>query len=209
MLSAIIFDFDGTLVDSIGQIWDEYRRVQEEMGLPQVTQRQFSRVIGLPWDTLLETLWPGIDRDRFSASYDRDVEEPAPFNGVSPLLERLSVQSSLGLMTSRGPGTLFPQMEGCGIDEGVFSAIMHRENTDYHKPDHRALIQMLGMLGCDPADAVYVGDSVIDARCAIGASVLFIGVLTGGAHPDDLADEGIEHIVDDVTCIEPLIQELG
>ena len=209
MLKAVIFDFDGTLVDTIDSIWAEYQRVISEMGLKKVSHRDFTRNVGRAWDEILGIFWPGLDPYEFTKHYRVQAETVKPIPGVDSALRRMSRDYALAIMTSRGEKTFMPHMRKAGIDSGLFRAIYNRNDLKYNKPDPRALAPVLKSLGIRPDEAVYVGDSIIDAECAQKAGAGFIAVLSGGAYEDDFKAMGVKDIIPSVASLPELLYGKG
>jgi phosphoglycolate phosphatase len=206
---ALVFDFDGTLADSIGSIWLEYQRTIAEMGLPEVSHREFTRQIGRPWNDILRSFWPGIDPEEFSRHYRFQAENICPFPGVPPAVRELSGDYTLAIMTSRGEKSFKPGLKRSGLDAGMFKAIFCRDGLAYNKPDPRALAPVFEALCMKPAETVYIGDSVIDAQCALAAGAGFVAVLSGGAYGDDFRELGVKRIIPSVAQLPSALKGAG
>jgi len=209
MAEALVFDFDGTLVDSITSIWAEYQRAVSAMGLPPITHRQFTREVGRAWDDIIRSFWPGLDPREFTRHYNQSAERMDAIPGVRDALDSLSGDYTLALMSSRGVRTLKPAMEKAGFGNSLFKRVWGRDDLRYNKPDPRALTQVCEGLGIRAGDAIYIGDSVIDARCALDAGCGFIAVLSGGGYPEDFRENGVEDIIASVADMPSLLQGRG
>jgi len=195
MIKAIIFDFDGTLVDSVKSIWKEYRRVMSIMGLRKVTYREFTRHLGRPWDQVLKSMWPDVDIKEFNSHYKLDAETVKPIKDVSTALEKLNGKYALAILTSRGEHSLKIHMQNAGLKPGLFQAIQHKDNLKNHKPHPDAIKDTCSKLGVAIGEVVYVGDSIIDAECAKSAHAKFIGVLSGSASEKEFKACGADYII--------------
>ncbi|MFC2163119.1 HAD family hydrolase [Candidatus Altiarchaeota archaeon] len=198
MSQVIVFDYDGTLVDTVPGIWAEFKRVRNEMGLHEVSYHDFCMHVGKPWAKVLKGLWPDVDVSEFSAAYDKQAEGVKPVAGGPEALAALHERFMLCLLTSRGGGSLFSDLPGAGYDVGLFNMVFQRDNMDVHKPDPAVFAHAARMLSVNAGDLVYVGDAVVDARSAIDARLRFIGVLSGAATEDDFRSLGVKEIVDSV-----------
>lgn len=207
MAGALIFDFDGTLVDTMPSIWAEYERVMVKLGLPEVSHREFTKQMGKPWNTILETLWPDRDPAEFNRVYWQDAEDIKPIEGAAQALTELKESHRLVIMSSRGPGSLRTYLKRAGIDERLFQAIYDREGIRHNKPDPRALEQVMKELSLDPEDTIFVGDGVVDAECAKEAGVRFVAVLSGGAYEEDFRDLGVSQVAGSVAELPSLLKE--
>ena len=209
MIKAVIFDFDGTLVDTMGSIWAEYERTMEEMKLPKITHREFTRHVGRAWNEIIKTFWPDLNPAEFTRHYHVEDEEVKPFKGGEEALKELSKTYTLALMTSRGKKTLFPNMTRAGLEPGLFKLIHHRNSLTHNKPDPRALLQVCKELKIKPSETIYIGDSIIDAECAQKAGAGFVAVLSGGAYPDDFKAMGVKDIIPSIAQLPSLLKREG
>lgn len=189
---AVLFDFDGTLIDSVDSVWKEYERTAQTLKLPKKTFRDFAQELGRPWEQALLRLWPHVDVKKFTRVYRQKKEKAGAIEGAAETLRRLKERYKLGIMTSRGGKTLYMHLKTTGIDQNLFDVILHRESLKSHKPNPEALYQACMELELKPEEVVYVGDAVLDAECAIKAGMPFIGVLTGGATRKDFEKTGVK-----------------
>jgi len=209
MAKALVFDFDGTLVDSIGSIWEEYQRVMEAMNLKRVTHREFTRHIGRAWADVITSLWPGVDPKEFTSHYRLEAEVVKPIDGADMALEKLAEKYVLAIMSARGGETLNPHLRRMGYNLELFKAVYHRNNLKYNKPDPRAILQVCKRLKVKPGDVIYIGDSIVDAECALKAGAGFIAVLSGGAYPEDFREMGVTDIIGSVAELPSHLEERG
>ncbi|MBD3387860.1 MAG: HAD-IA family hydrolase [Candidatus Altiarchaeales archaeon] len=199
MAELLVFDFDGTLVDSIGSVWAEFQNVMETMDLEKVTRAEFNRHVGRSWDDVIRSLWRGIDPAEFTRHYNIRAEKASLFEGEEEALKKLSKGHTLAIMTGRGRETLYNHIRAASLDLSLFKAVYHKNNLEYPKPDPRSLEQVCRELGFEPSDSVYVGDSIVDAECSSKAGVGFIGVLSGGTSREEFSEWGVTDTIRDVT----------
>lgn len=208
MLRAIVFDFDGTLIDTTNSIWGEYKRVAALMGLEEVEFEKFTSQLGKPWVAALMGLWPDVDIDRFNKLYRGNVEKSTPIVGVKETLELLSKKYRLAILTSRGEDTLYSHLKLMGIDPGIFYVILHKGSITRHKPDPSALFQISRKLMVGMDDMLYVGDSIVDLECAVNAGVVFVAVLSGGTRRDMFLSNGAQYVIDSIARLPVLLERL-
>jgi len=209
MIKVVVFDFDGTLVDSTESIFREYQRVVKLMGLREISYAEFRRELGKPWNKVLESLWPGVDVRKFSEVYRQEKEKTELLAHVPEALAELHGRFRLALLTSRGEKTLYGILEESGIRKETFEVILHKDSLHAHKPDPEALRHLLRVMKLKPGEAVYVGDSVVDAACAKAAGVAFVGVLTGGATRGEFEGLGVSHVISSMEELPALIASLA
>jgi len=188
-----LFDFDGTLADSVELIMASFRHATQRV-LGAVPDEALLRAgIGLP---LIEQM-QNLDADRWQQLYDVYVEHNAavhdellrPYPGVSELLAGLRGQGRrLGVVTSKRRETARRGLEVLGL--GEFDVLVGYEDTDQHKPGPQPLLHALQLLGAGPEQAVYVGDTAWDVRAGRAAGVATIAVAWGVAGREELAAEG-------------------
>ena len=87
----------------------------------------------------------------------------------------------------------------------LIDVFLARDDTDRPKPDPHHLLKIIQSLNIKPEETIMVGDSTLDATCAVDANVLFIGVLTGIANREELIKAGSYIVLPNVTDITTLI----
>jgi pyrophosphatase PpaX len=187
-----LFDFDGTLADSLDLIMASFRHATGRV-LGAVPDEAVLRAgIGRP---LIDQM-RGLDPERAEELYDVYVEHNLrhhddllrPFPGVDELLAALRAQRRrLGIVTSKRRATAERGAELLGL--GAFEVLVGWEDTDAHKPGPEPVLRALELLGADAADALYLGDAPWDIRCGRAAGAATAAVLWGAGSRDELAAE--------------------
>jgi phosphoglycolate phosphatase len=185
--SSILFDFDYTLADSSPGVLDCANHALEGLGLPTTTREDVNRTIGL---SLPETLvhLAGEEYRWRSGEFHRLFVERA--NEVMADFTTVFVEATEVIASLRGEGislgivsTKFRyRIEAILSREGLldlFDVIVGGEDVERHKPDPEGLLTAIKRLGCSVSEALYIGDSVIDAEAARRARVPFVAVLSG------------------------------
>lgn len=205
MPQAIIFDVDGTLVDSVdlhARSWQEaLRRFGHDAPFAEVR-----RQIGKGGDELMKAfLSPGeIERrgeeieawrgERFKAEYMPQVR---PFPRVRELFEHILARGQrIGLGTSGKPDELEHHEALLGIGDLDLAATTS-DDADRSKPHPDIVQAVLGKLGVAPGEAAMVGDTPYDAIAAGRAGVAAVGVLCGGFPADELRRAGCAALFQD------------
>ena len=184
---AVIFDWDGTLMDSTGTIVRSIQMACADLDLPVPDRQRASWVIGLSLESALYHVAPDLqaeDLDHFVARYkhhffQRDQEMPL-FDGVPPLLQALREQR-VKLAVATGKGRLgLNRVLATSQLEGYFD--MTRCADESHgKPHPGMLYDIIGQLGLDPEHVLMVGDTTHDVLMAHNAGVDSLAV-SYGAH---------------------------
>ena len=185
-----IFDWDGTLSQSLDHIVASIDCAARQAGLPVLSLEEQQAVIGLGLEEALSELYPQADSrqrqlwlDAYRESYLLlDQESPSPlYEGVEETLEHLLTQGhKLAVATGKARRGLDRVMTNAGISH-VFSATRCVDEAR-SKPHPLMLNQLLELTGFSAADALMVGDTDFDLLMANEAGISAVGV-TYGAHP--------------------------
>ncbi len=188
-----IFDWDGTLSDSVGRIVTCLRRTALDLGLEDLGDEAFSDVIGLGLPQAIEQLYPGLDADgieRFRIGYATHyiAEDAFPsrlFPKAREVLEELRERGHyLAVATGKSRRGLDRVLAAMGM-ESFFHATRCADETA-SKPDPRMVLEIIEELGTAVDQAVIVGDTEYDMEMARRAGALGIGVSYGVHSPERL-----------------------
>lgn len=213
--SLIIFDWDGTLMDSIGLIVDAMQYSAEQNGLT-VSDNATKSIIGIALVDAFPLLFPDAN-DKYEAIlasyrqyYLQHCDNDTLFEGIVPLIQNLHAQGKiLAVATGKKRDGLARLLPNSGI-EAYFSVTKTADETA-GKPNPLMLEQILAETGKTLADAVMVGDSVHDIRMA-NACVFegkkgmdSIAVSYGCETAEILAKENPTALVNSVAGLEKLL----
>lgn len=190
---AVIFDWDGTLLDSTHHIVGALLGACRDLGLREPSREEAGWVIGLSLQAALYRLVPelGADRvddfvDRYRTHFMALQHEMHLFEGQAQLLRDLSAGGSvLGVATGKSRRGLDDSIRRLGLQE-VFRATRTVDEAR-GKPDPDMLLQLLAELGLDPAAVLMVGDTTHDVLMAQAAGVDSLAVAYG-AHAASLLE---------------------
>ena len=183
---VVLFDLDGTLVDSAGIILASFNHTTET-----VLQRRF------PDDVILAQVGGGNLEQQMALFGPDRIDELVRvyrahnnplyptlrcFDGIAAALATLKREGRrLGVVSAKRRETIDLAFDGAAIG-GFFDVVVGSDETERHKPDPEPILLGLERLGVGPADAAYVGDSPFDMRAARGAGVHAVGVTWGRIH---------------------------
>lgn len=185
----IIFDWDGTLMDSTDRIVECMRGAALEAGLPDCPAQAVRGIIGLGLPEAIRTLYPRIDdeqlgtmRECYSRRFvDAEREPSSLFPGVWQVLELLRRERTLmAVATGKSRRGLDRVWRQSGLGEYFVSSRCADESGS--KPHPAMVEEILLETGVAQGDALVVGDTTFDLEMARGAGVEAAGV-TWGAHP--------------------------
>jgi pyrophosphatase PpaX len=179
-MDAILFDWDGTLADTLGAIYQANVEVMAALGLP-FDRAIYRRHFAPDWRVMYERL--GVPADRLEEANTRwwaalDDGDTTLFPGVRAALERLAAAGHpLGIVTAGRGDRVGSDLRRHGIEE-LFVIVVYGDDHAAQKPDPTPLRAALEALGqaARPASSVYIGDTPDDMRMAVAAGVRGIGI---------------------------------
>jgi phosphoglycolate phosphatase len=186
--SLVVFDWDGTLIDSAGTIVECIQQAARDMGLEVPGRERASHVIGLGLHDSLRHAVPGLPPGRyleFADHYRRHFlarqDSMLLFGGIRELLESLHRGRRLAIATGKSRKGLDRALEAERLRR-YFSASRCADET-HPKPHPAMLLEIMDELGVEPAQALMIGDTSHDLDMAKAAGVDALAV-TYGAHPE-------------------------
>jgi pyrophosphatase PpaX len=210
---AVLFDLDGTLIDTLGLILESFRQGALDVLGREVSGEQVRSLIGIPLIEQARSLAPDHVEELMAAYRQRNVELHDSmiryFEGTREMLEALKVEDRrLAVVTSKRNG---PALEGlASFDlQGYFEFISGLEETEKHKPDPEPLLVAARRLGLPITECIYVGDSIYDMRAARAAGTTAVGVLWGVATRKELLEAGAEHLASSPHELPAVLRLIG
>lgn len=202
---VVLFDFDGTLADTIPLILASYRHTLDSVADP-AGEAETRGWIGRVLLEVLEERHPGRGdelvrryREHNLAHHDDLIR---PVAGAAALLEDLGTADVLtAVVSSKREETVRRGMRVTGLPE--LRHVVGMESTPVHKPHPGPLLEGARRLGARPGECVYVGDAWVDVHAARAAGMASIAVTWGAGEPAALAEA--DHVVDDIAALRALI----
>ena len=207
--SLIIFDWDGTLMDSVGLIVDAMRYAAQANGLT-VTDDATKSIIGIALVDAFPMLFPN-DSDKYegllasySEYYVQHCDNDKLFDGIKQLIESLHDQGKiLAIATGKKRQGLQRVLPSSGIE--LFFTVTKTADETAGKPNPLMLQEILTETGKAVEEAVFVGDSIHDIRMANNLGMDSIAVSYGCEKADVLAKEHPTHLVHSIAELKTLI----
>ncbi|SIT10820.1 HAD family hydrolase [Neptunomonas antarctica] len=193
MYSLLIFDWDGTVIDSTARIVSSMQSAARELGLRSLQNHEAQEIIGLGLPEAVQALFPGIDdvlleavRDRYVHHYmDADNTPVALFPGVQRTLERLHEKGyRLAVATGKSRKGLDRVLADTGL--GWLFEITRCADETTSKPHPHMLEEILSQTQVDVSNAVMIGDTEFDLKMGVQAGMDTIAVSYGAHHIDRL-----------------------
>ena len=188
----LIFDWDGTLMDSAGVIVDSIQRACADLAIPIPEVRAARQIIGLGLIQALKTLLPDLAEEdyprlveRYRYHYlGRDHDIPL-FDGVESGIRNLNA-SGFQLAVATGKNRV--GLQRAFASSGLGDAFLTTRTADqtHSKPHPAMVLEIIEELGADPARTLVIGDTGHDLLMASNAGVASLGVTYGAHEPEDL-----------------------
>lgn len=201
--AAVLFDIDGTLVDSNYLHVAAWCRAFAEIDLP-VDAWRIHRSIGMDGGTLLSTLADGADdeaKDRAKDLHSRFYKETAsllrPLPGARGLLEAVEKLGVHVVLATSAPDDELAILRDVLECDHLVSAMTSSADVDTAKPKPDIINVALERAGVEAAHAVFVGDAVWDVEACKRAGVVTIAVLSGGVSKCELEEAGAHQVFED------------
>lgn len=202
-MRAILFDWDGTIADTLGALYEANVAVMEAFGLP-FDELLYRRHFAPDWRLMYGRL--GVPRDRLEeanelwhAAYDQG-RAARPFAGArEAVVALLDAGLRVGLVTAGHGDVVRPQLERFGF-AGLFEVAVFGDDVAFHKPDPEPLRRALGALGLEsrPDEATYLGDVPDDMRMARAVGTGAVGITSTLGVAEDLLAAGADEVAESV-----------
>ncbi len=198
-----VFDLDGTLIDSSGDIAHAANRVLQAFGREVMEKEEIKEKIGWGVNMLLGQLMPDLDetelleaRSHFLAFYaEHLMDETRLYDGVRATLISLRQRGRrMAILTNKPEGLSRRIVSSLGLED-LFLDIVGGDTFRERKPDPAPLLRIMGEAGVVPGQTVLVGDSPIDCETGRRAGVFTVGVSYGFRPVEELREASCERII--------------
>ena len=202
--AALIFDLDGTLLDTLQDLAIAVNTVLKANGFPAHPIDAFRYFVGRGVNYMLEQALPEDQRDaekinkyvaEFSAYYaEHWADYTRPYTGVPELLKKLSAQGLPLAVLSNKPHDFTVQCVKQLLGDIPFAFVWGHQKMYPRKPEPDSALALADLLHSDPKDIMFVGDTSIDMQTATRAGMYAAGVAWGFRTVDELKANGARHI---------------
>jgi phosphoglycolate phosphatase len=206
---AVLFDLDGTLLDTLTDVATAANRALRSLGFPEHSRDSFKYFIGDGVESLVRRVLPKDACDltatkRFTellrTEYGRCwAATTRPYEGIPELLNALTMRHIPFAVFSNKPDEFTRLCISQLLRDWQFAEVLGTGPSLPNKPDPAGAIEIARRLGIVPADMVYLGDTKTDMQMAIAARMYPVGALRGFRPADELISNGAK-----ATLEEPL-----
>ena len=207
---GLIFDLDGTLVNTLADIATAINLARGEFDLAPLPEEEITSQVGNGMDYLVARTLPvgadrlGSARDRYAHHYwEHMLDHSTLHDGVHAVLERFR-ERPLGVITNKPISQTEKLLEGLAV-RPFFNMVLGGDSLAEMKPHPLPVRHFLGENALQPGEAVIIGDGVNDVRAGKAAGVLTIGVTFGVGTRQQLAAEQPDHIIDHMEALLDII----
>ncbi len=216
-IKAVIFDLDGTIIDSYVMGHRLHNATAKLMGIEISTKKQWDENWGKEWSDLIKGIWPSVSVDEFKKTFLESKDFKTLKLPTVPYAHRTlhflkNSSYFLGLITSRERESTIRTCKNIGVKLNFFNFVQCLEDFPVIKPNPKvfeSLIAECKKRNIEKEEIIYVGDVFGDYYASRDAGLQFAAVLTGGKKPEEFIKAGLNKsfIVDSIKDIPLLLQK--
>ena len=203
---AVLFDLDGTLLNTLEDLADAVNSVLQEAGFPTHPVDAYRYFVGNGITKLVERTLPASEAtpqkihayvEKVEAAYQKNWNaKTRPYDGILEMLAALDARGLDLAVLSNKPHNATLQTSGYFLKDAPFKLIYGARPGVPVKPDPSAAIEIARELGHDPGDFAYLGDTSTDMKTARAAGMFAFGVTWGFRPREELLEHGAQKLLD-------------
>jgi len=211
-----IFDIDGTLLNSLGDLANSMNHVLKSQGLPTHEMEKYKYFVGNGAYNLVKRALPPDKRDEsyirycqglFKEEYGkRWADTTRPYEGIPELLDKLTAMKYKLAVLSNKPHEMTLLVVKKLLPQWNFDAVFGEREGIPRKPDPTGALEIANLFGIPTNEFLYFGDSGTDMATAKAAGMFAVGVLWGFRSADELLENGADIIIEKPMDVFKFIQ---
>ncbi|MEO0415412.1 MAG: HAD-IA family hydrolase [Verrucomicrobiota bacterium] len=206
MRKAVLFDLDGTLLDTLQDLATSGNEMLANRGMPTHPVDAYRTFIGDGMASLVQRIFPAdrcpdeveleVALQEYKAAYGRHwTDTTVPFEGISTLLDSLKAADiPIGVLSNKSHDFTLKCVEEF-LSDWEWDIVLGARDGIPKKPDPAAAVEAAKATGCDPANCFFVGDSDVDILTGVNAGMHAIGVAWGFRSIEELTEAGAERVI--------------
>lgn len=212
-IKAVVFDADGTLLNTPEVIMAAYTHVAEVHGLRKPSRDDIMEHMGKALHEIYQGLYPDLESVQHLLVTNNEfvlkhLEQINGFEGLQDMMQDLQDMSLKLALITGGSAKVHKLLERNGVEQ-YFGSIVHSERIKMQKPDPEGLLLALSEIDIDPKDAITVGDMRFDVLAGKNAGVhATVGLTHGFGTRTELEEAGADYIVDNLAAVTQLVRTL-
>ncbi len=216
-IKAIIFDLDGTLLDTIPDITDAANKMLSNHNFPVYNQSNYIQWIGNGALKLIERAIPGKHDmmylqqllDEYLEIHKHNcINKTKVYSGIDDLLNYLTLQNfSFSILTNK-PDALTQKVVNHYFPDWKFSFVFGQKPEYPKKPDPTRALEIANKLNIKSDEVLFIGDSETDVKTSLAAKMSSVGVTWGYGTKDSMLNAGCKTFADNASELIELIKEI-
>ncbi|MFO7554902.1 MAG: HAD family hydrolase [Desulfobacterales bacterium] len=207
LFEAILFDLDGTLIDTLNDIGDAANRVLAKNGFPTHAISTYRRFVGDGARMLIKRALPEKHRndktidaclkeyiEDYSCNYNVKSE---PYFGIPSLLDTLKTKKLKLAILSNKPDAITKKCVSTILSKWDFDIVLGQRDSVPPKPNPEGAFEVAKKLSIPPSNILYLGDTAVDMKTAASAGMFPVGVLWGFRPLKELKENGACAVIDE------------
>ncbi len=205
MIKAVLFDLDGTLINTIDDLGDACNFALAKMGFQLHNSEEYKLMVGNGMRKLVERSLPENERtdDKIDKALEfffeyynvHNVDKTCSYDGVEELINELQKTGiKIAVVTNKHEPSAISILDK--LYKIKFDAIVGNTSTFPAKPDPATANHAMSLLGVTPDECLFVGDSCVDMQTACNCGAVPVGVLWGFRGREELEQNGARYIIE-------------
>jgi phosphoglycolate phosphatase len=217
IFQAVIFDLDGTLIDTLDDIGDSVNRVLSNKNFPTHTHFAYRNFVGDGSRMLIERALPEQYRNDaiIDACYKDYIEDYSQnynvksklYDGIPQLLDALSAKGLRLAVLSNKLDAITQNCVKTYLSAWHFDVVFGQRDSVPRKPDPQGAVETAKKMSILPSRFLYLGDTGIDMKTAVSAGMFPVGVLWGFRPLKELMENGASAVIDEPMALLDIIVE--
>ena len=202
---AVIFDLDGTLIDTANDIRFYINKILKRRSFPEITPHNFYSIIGAGLRNAMEKALAGAEKDEnkidlytkelIDEYFKNPVIETHFYEGIDILLEKIKQKNMKIAIFSNKAHAITEKIVDIIFGKKMFDIVMGAKEGLPKKPDPTGALQIAEKFGFSSKEMVYLGDSDVDCLTARSGGFNFIAALWGYRTKKEIADAGADQFI--------------